>query len=416
VPIVRQPQCFDDFRCIGAECEDTCCRGWGILVDSETWEKYQGPLDFRIAGNTLSSLVEINPARTSSADYAKIRLEGNACPALKDGLCSIQQVLGEPYIPDLCSTYPRVLHMTGGTIERSLHLSCPEVARLVLSDPRAMVLIERAEGPLPHRVGSLSLVAGATDERLNQVRALTIEVIKERSLPLWKRIVSLGFVVDRLAGATLTHAVTVMESHLNGLRQGLFEGIFASRQSAPAFQLETVLELIVARLKADYTSPRFLECYSEFMRGLAWTNESTMEELAARYHHASGTHFQRFVRGHEHLFENYLIQYIFRTLFPYGRKQPNQTFAIDSGAESMKQAFLLLAVHFATIRTVMIGMAALHKDNLGIDHAIKLVQSYSKSFLHSSSFEAVAIELLGKTAESRSAESRINTVAALLMD
>jgi len=411
VHTVRQPQCFDRFRCIGAECEDTCCGGWGILVDSETYEKYQGPLDFRIAGNTLSSLVEINPARTSSADYAKIRLEGNACPAFKDGLCSIQQVLGEPYIPDLCSTYPRVLHVTGGTVERSLHLSCPEAARLVLSDPQAMVLIERAEEPLPHRTGSLSLAAGAADERLNQVRTLTIEVIKERSLPLWKRIVSLGFAVDKLAGADTIGAAAILESHLSGLRQGLFEGFFAGQQAAPAFQLETVLELIVARLKADYTSPRFLDCYSEFMSGLAWTNESTMEELAARYHQASGTHFQRFVRRHEHLLENYLVHYMFRTLFPYGRKQPNQTLAIDSGGESMKQAFLLLAVHFAIIRTVMIGMAALHKDNLGIDDAIKLVQSYSKSFLHSSSFEAVAIEFLA-----RSGESQINTVAALLMD
>ena len=110
-PSVRQPQYFDRFRCIGAECEDTCCQGWGVPVDSETWEKYQSPLDFRIGDKPLSSLVEINPASSSAIDYAKIRLEGTKCPALEEGLCSIQQALGEAYIPALCSTYPRVLNI-----------------------------------------------------------------------------------------------------------------------------------------------------------------------------------------------------------------------------------------------------------------------------------------------------------------
>ena len=409
--MVRQPRCFDQFRCIGAECEDTCCNGWGILVDSATWEKYQSPIDFRIAGKPLSSLVEINPASSSSIDYAKMRLEGTGCPALSEGLCSIQGALGESYIPDLCSTYPRVLNLTGPVVERSLHLSCPAAARLVLSDPEAMVLIERMEEAPPHRPGSLSVVAGAEDERLNQVRTLMIEVIGERSHPLWQRIVSLELAVEEIAGADTTSAVRIMEDHVNRLRQGLFQDIFASRQTAPAFQLETVLELIVGRLRADYTSPRFLECYGEFMRGLAWTNESTMEELAERYQQASEDYFQPFVHRHEHVFENFLVGYVFRTLFPYRRKLPNQTLAIDPGRESMKNAFLLLTAHYAIIRTVLIGMAALHKDNLDIGHAIKLVQSYSKAFLHSSSFETAAIEFLRTNPECSA-----HGVAALVMD
>jgi hypothetical protein len=48
------------------------------------------------------------------------------------------------------------------------------------------------------------------------------------------------------------------------------------------------------------------------------------------------------------------------------------------------------------VRTLLIGAAALYKDSLSVDHAVKLVQSYSKAFLHSSSFEMVAIEYLEK--------------------
>src|ERR1035438_6884142 len=130
---VRQPQCFDRFHCTSADCEDTCCIGWEVLVDRETYEKYQGLPSHRIGDVALSTLVDSNPARSSVRNYARFRLQGSRCPALHQGLCSIQQTLGEPFIPDLCSTYPRVLNAIGGALERSFHLSCPEAARLLLS-------------------------------------------------------------------------------------------------------------------------------------------------------------------------------------------------------------------------------------------------------------------------------------------
>ncbi len=393
---VRQPKSFDRFGCIGADCEDTCCVGWGIVVDQETYEKYQNLPAHRIANKTLSSLVEINPARTSTGDYAKLRLEGARCPALHEDLCGIQQTLGEPYLPDLCSKYPRVLNVIGGAVEKSLHLSCPEAARLVLNDPEGMAFQERMEERLPYRSRSLSLVADDPGDLLYPVRNLLIEVIQDRSLPLWQRIVSLGFAVDRLAGVEMAHALPVLEDFLRSLREGSFDDALKSLKANPAFQLETVLDLVVARIGTDYTAPRFLECYKEFMHGLAWTPKSSMEELTARYSLSSRGYFQSFVRRHEHLLENYLVNYIFRTVFPYRSRLPGQNFAIDSSRESMRHSSILLAVHYAIIRTLLIGMAALHKDNLNIQHAIKLVQSYSKAFLHSSSFEAAAIEYLEK--------------------
>jgi hypothetical protein len=42
--------------------------------------------------------------------------------------------------------------------------------------------------------------------------------------------------------------------------------------------------------------------------------------------------------------------------------------------ESMRHSFVLLAVHYAIIRAMLIGMAALHKDNLSTQHVVKLVR------------------------------------------
>ena len=407
---VREPQYFDRFRCIGAECEDTCCAGWGVLVDEETYERYQNPL-LRVADKPLSSLIEINPARSGAGDYAKIRMDEQAtCPALHQGLCSIQQTFTELYIPDLCSTYPRVLTMTGGALEKSLHLSCPEAARLVLNDPDAMIFHERMEEAPPRRPRSVAVIAGEPDDSLYAVRTLFAEVIRERSIPLWQRIVSIGFVMDKLAGVGTARAVPVLEDHLRNLRQGLFRELFASQRSDPAFQLETVLDLVVARIGSDYIGPRFLQCYSDFMRGLAWTADSSMEELAARCTLACRSYLQPFVRAHQHMLENYLVSYIFRTVFPYRRKLPDQKFAMDSGEESLRNAFFLLAVHYSIVRTLLTGMAALHQG-LNAKQVVQLVQSYSKAFLHSTAFETAAVEYLGNNLKEPA-----SGIAALVMD
>jgi lysine-N-methylase len=130
------------------------------------------------------------------------------------------------------------------------------------------------------------------------------------------------------------------------------------------------------------------------MRGLGWTAESTIEQLAGRYRHALQSYYLPFVRAHEHFFENCLLNYMFRTLFPYGRRQPDTKISIDRSGEWMKDSYLLLATHYAILRTLLIGMAALHGDSLNIKHALKLAQSCSKAFQHSNSFSSVILQFL----------------------
>ena len=420
---VLQPRSYSRFRCTGSDCEDTCCEGWSVNIDRVTYEKYKGAPETRVGDLALAGLVEINPIGTSSVNFATIRMDGIRCPALQGGLCSIHQALGEPFLADLCSTFPRVLNVTGDVMERALHLSCPEAARLVLADPEGMVFEERTEDSQASRPGSITPLlfdSGDVDlddvdsghgDYLHQVRALIIELIQERSRPLWQRIVSLGLAMERLAGLDLTLAVPVMADHLKRFRAGELGTIPLSPRADPVQQLETALELIVFRLGLDYTSPRFLECYRELMDGLLWTDQSSMTELGARYSRAATEYFLPFVSRHPYLLENYLVNYIFRTLFPYRRKRPDQSFVFDSGRESMRDAFLLLGLHYSLLRTLLIGAAAWHKEELRVDHAIQLVQSYSRAFQHIASFEAHVLEVLRK-----GPEPVAQKIAVLVMD
>ena len=334
----------------------------------------------------------LHPASTSSSDFAKIQLDGIRCPAFRDGLCSVQQSFGEPYIPDMCSTFPRVLNLVDGVLERSLNLSCPEAARLVLTPPGAMTFQNVAGEQAAHRTGSHSVISTAHYEGLNEIRALVIELLLERSRPLWKRLAALGYALEGLA--TQASGVASFRKFLDGFRQGDFDDIPESTFEDHELQLEVVMELIVSRISSEYTSPRFLQCYGEFIRGLDWTMESTMQDVIGNYRAAFLKFWSPFVSRHEHALENYLVNYAFRTLFPFGRKDPDQKLAITVERVSIWNEYTLLVTHYAMIRTLLIGMSGLFGEALGVDHLVRLIQSYTKTFQHSDAFALKAIQLL----------------------
>src|SRR5579862_9389381 len=103
---LRQSGDFEAFRCIGADCEDTCCGDWGIPIDRETYEKYQASTDPELRP-ALHQFVTISPTNGNDEDFARTAQVNNRCPFLADGLCSIQLKLGESYLSNSCSLYPR---------------------------------------------------------------------------------------------------------------------------------------------------------------------------------------------------------------------------------------------------------------------------------------------------------------------
>ena len=37
---MRYPRYFKEFKCIGGNCEDSCCIGWDIDIDKVTFKQY----------------------------------------------------------------------------------------------------------------------------------------------------------------------------------------------------------------------------------------------------------------------------------------------------------------------------------------------------------------------------------------
>ena len=133
-----KPDFYDQFRCVASECPETCCAGWEICIDEETMEKYkalQGPFSNRLKNG-------IDERRDSFLQY-----EGNCNFLNEEKLCDLYTEIGEEYMCETCRTYPRHIEEYGQEKELSLGISCPEVARIVISrkEPLKFISVEVEE-------------------------------------------------------------------------------------------------------------------------------------------------------------------------------------------------------------------------------------------------------------------------------
>ncbi len=405
-----QPGYFDAFDCIGAACEDTCCVGWIVHVDKPTYDKYQNCSDPQL-GPSLRNLITINEKGSTDEDYAKIVFTAAGCSFLSEGLCSIQQRLGESYLSDMCATYPRVMNRAGEVLQRSLDLSCPEAARLALLNPSPMQFYEQEyleDGSI--RLGNspsldISSLKDSSEasRSFRDVRRLVISVLQNRSYPIWKRLFMLGCLCEKLdetgMGSADRDALNAIHEYIDALNGGALDDLLAQcSPHPPAVQLELVLDLIVARISSDASSPRFLECYREFMGGIQWTSKSTMDEIGSRYAEAYSQFYVPFMNLHEHIIEHYLVNYAHRTLFPFGLPESNLRLADDRIPSPIAGQYMLMIAHYAITRTLLIGMAGFHKSAFGVDHVVKLIQSCAKTFEHSTTYPGQAIKMLADKA------------------
>lgn len=123
---VRVPSYFNDFRCIAEECQDTCCAGWGIVIDDETNSLYKK------VNNEFGKVLRSKIIKDSDGDNVFLLNNGN-CSFLNDNkLCDIYSNLGEEYLCHTCKQYPRYTEEFLDLREVGISLSCPEAAKIIL--------------------------------------------------------------------------------------------------------------------------------------------------------------------------------------------------------------------------------------------------------------------------------------------
>ena len=116
------------FRCLGSECEDTCCKAWEIPVSNADVE--------RLARGIGQAETDAMVTRIKNGNRTMLvlkKLDTGACTKLDDKqLCSLHAAHGPDVLPAICHNYPRAVGRVDEELELTGRLSCPEVARLAL--------------------------------------------------------------------------------------------------------------------------------------------------------------------------------------------------------------------------------------------------------------------------------------------
>ena len=136
----RQPRYFGNFRCIGGTCTNSCCIGWRIDWTDEEISKVR---DDPNCSAELKELCEQCFAKPEGMDMNVVMLgERDRCPFLtEDNFCRIQRELGAEYLSFTCTIYPRHHIFANDAVYRYCNMSCPEVMKKLLNDPKSMDLV-----------------------------------------------------------------------------------------------------------------------------------------------------------------------------------------------------------------------------------------------------------------------------------
>lgn len=131
--------CFKDFECLKGECTETCCRGWDISVDGQTYLKYSS-----LGGYFAEKIVE--NIKKDRSGY-RFKNKNGRCPFLNDnGLCDIQSELGEEYLSVVCFNHPRFFVDFGNDRDISFSFSCPKVCDLLLGYDGELGFVKEDDG------------------------------------------------------------------------------------------------------------------------------------------------------------------------------------------------------------------------------------------------------------------------------
>ncbi len=384
----KQPRYYGEFYCIGGECPENCCYGWGINWRQNEIDKLLGAENI---SPELSELVKTAfVPDENDKDIMQIDLGDDAkCPfQTEDGLCRIQKELGAEYLSFTCSYYPRQVLYSDDVWYRFCRVSCPAIIARFLNDAKAMDLVSVPVDLDKEKMnGSMNTPSDIKKNPEQKYRAeifeFFYELISDKSIS-----VEIAIILGALAAQKLTRAVDMYDfdkipEELKKLRKDLHN--HQVLQSAEKIKPEKQIKL------------GFLSLISEQIIGDAVTVTLHQNNAADMELYAHGEEkLAEALKGREWFLRNVALQLLFEFDVPF-----------KFAPKSIFENYSLFAAAFGMIKTNLIAAMALDKPITmhtqkqefncdGDDKIIRLTALFSRGLCQNLVKEEKVIEMLQK--------------------
>lgn len=367
------PKYMLTFKCIGSACADTCCAGWDINIDEDTYKKYT---------NCTGKLKELVQGKfrenKNSEDYLNkgfmILKEHNKCPFLNDNLlCDIHGGIGEENLCITCKRFPRVYNIIDDVYEKSGLPSCEEICNIAFLNKEKMEFIETEEEIDESAIEIRRIIDTeafeGTDSLLQyfwDIRINSINIIQNRSFSIEERLGILKSFYTKIEEYYNEKDFEGIEDLLGEYGEGNID--FDSLKILDLNESnEFYLSLLDKELIKNIRSIRLKECVEEYKKGILKVND------IVKYINDEKS-ILKLIEKYSYILENYLVNQIFKDLIPLNR------------GESLNLSINILINSYRIIKAYIIGIALNNKE-INEDLIIRVIQSLSKDIEHNKVFK-----------------------------
>lgn len=372
---VLKPFYYDDFKCIAGDCIDNCCHAeWEISIDKKTYKKYR-----KLKGqwgNKINNNIGRIRSNISDLRYGKIKLKDKGCSLLDEkGLCTIHANLGVGYLCNTCKVYPREITKLGEIYERNLFMSCPEVARYFVRH-KENFYFNMGEEELSD-LDKDYIIDKSYDEKLYNLlwdsRSLAMEIIQFKEIEIWKRIIFLKILTDKIQKLIDEEKYENYEKVLNTFRNEITNIDVINSLDKIKFVEDVKFDFIqsIINKSSQLKGVKYSQLINDYYEMFNATDDKK-ENLKLLFE--KEREFNIFLKDYENILENLLIYLI------YGY------FMLSLYSKNLNKQVNKVVITYSMIKMLLLGRWFKNNKKLEEEDFVEVIYVFSRTIEHNRSF------------------------------
>ena len=372
---VLKPFYYDDFKCIAGDCIDNCCHAeWEISIDKKTYKKYR-----KLKGqwgNKINNNIGRIRSNISDLRYGKIKLKDKGCSLLDEkGLCTIHANLGVGYLCNTCKVYPREITKLGEIYERNLFMSCPEVARYFVRH-KENFYFNMGEEELSDLDKDYIIDKSYNENLYNLLwdsRSLAMEIIQFKEIEIWKRIIFLKILTDKVQKLIDEENYENYEKVLNTFRNEITNIDVINSLDKIKFVEDVKFDFIqsIINKSSQLKRVKYSQLINDYYEMFNATDDKK-ENLKLLFE--KEREFNIFLKDYENILENLLIYLI------YGY------FMLALYSKDLNKQVNKVVITYSMIKMLLLGRWYKNNKELEEEDFVEILYVFSRVIEHSNTF------------------------------
>lgn len=372
---ILKPFYFDNFKCIGSKCINTCCKEWSIDIDKKSFVKYKNIKgEF---GKELNKNIKRNRRNATDLNYGRMNLDDKKQCSMLDnnGLCKIFKELGEGGLCNTCKMYPRKIRKFGDVIERNLSISCPEIAKnIVINDKAFSFKLE--EGTL-NELDKVYLKKYENIKYNNEFyeylwngRNLLIEIAQFKEIPLWKRLIFIKIVQEKIQKEINNNNFNDFIQFYDSMRKFVCSEEVITSLDKINGNADIKMKFIQTLLHVKYEYGGYRDSFNEFINKFnvfvsGDENNTALEKIISLE-----DRFNKYFKEKEYILENYLVYILY------------DKFTEVLYSNNLDYIILNCILNYSIVKVLLISTWYSSDYNLNDKDIIEVLYSFAREFEH----------------------------------